>query len=658
MRPRISAERILGIPRSSFSWAVALAQEFSKQRAKPEIPPDLRGSASALGSDRMRAMIAKIVLALAFVGLVVSPASAQTARANRVDPIRYVVSFPAPETHYMEVAATVPTGGRPDIELMMAVWTPGSYLIREYQRNVERVAATASGRSLRIEKSAKNRWRVITGGASTVTVSYGVFAHEMSVRSNWVEAGYALINGAPTFMTLVDGTVRPHEVTLNMPAAWARSMTGMRALSGPNQYVAPDFDTLVDSPILAGNPTVHEFMVDGKPHYLVNEGETAEFDGARAAKDFEAIIREQRRFWGELPYDKYLVLNVVTPNRGGGLEHKNSTVIIASRATTTSRNAYTPWLTTLTHEIFHAWNGKRLRPVELGPFDYEREATTRSLWIVEGLSDYYGDLLALRAGLLTRAEFLSGLSETIADVQSTPGRLMQSVELASYDAWIRYYRPDENSPNVSISYYAKGQLLGFLLDARVRRLTNGARSLDDVMRAAYTRYSGSRGFTPDQFREVAEQVAGMSLADFWSAWVKGTEDLAYSDALTMFGLRFGAGSRSIRASLGVTTRNDSGRLIVSPAPRDAAAPVASTGLLTDDEILAINERRVAADQLRRRLDEYAPGERVSVLIARRGQLQRVDLVLGNEPTSAWEIEVDPAATDVQRARLMTWLPAS
>ena len=171
----------------------------------------------------MREMFAKIVIALVFVGLV-SPASAQTARGARVDPIRYIVSFPAPESHYIEVAATVPTGGRPDIELMMAVWTPGSYLIREYQRNVERITATASGRSLSIEKSAKNRWRVATGGAPTVRVSYGVFAHELSVRANWVEERFALINGAPTFMTLADGVVRPHEVTVDLPAAWARSM--------------------------------------------------------------------------------------------------------------------------------------------------------------------------------------------------------------------------------------------------------------------------------------------------------------------------------------------------------------------------------------------------------------------------------------------------
>jgi len=604
----------------------------------------------------MREMLTKIVVAaLALVHLTAPAAAAQASRgtSRAAEPIRYTVSFPAPHTHYMEVTATVPTSGRPDVELMMAVWTPGSYLVREYERNVERVTASAGGRSLRIEKSRKNRWRVSTGGAATVTVSYGVYAHEMSVRTNWVDARYALINGAPTFMTLPDRIARPHEVTLNLPAAWRGSMTGLAALPGSHRYVAPDYDTLVDSPIVAGNPTVHEFTVEGKRHYLVNEGEVADFDAARAVRDFEAIVREQRRFWGDLPYDKYVVLNVIAENRGGGLEHKNSTVLIAGRGTTRSRNAYTQWLTTLSHELFHAWNVKRLRPVELGPFDYENEVVTRSLWTVEGLADYYGDLLTFRAGLLTRDEFLAGLSSVILDLQTTPGRLVQSVELASYDAWIRYYRPDENSPNVSISYYVKGQVLGFLLDARIRRVTKGARSLDDVMRAAYAKYSGERGYTPDQFREVAEQVAGTTLADFWNTAVRGTDELVYADALATFGLRFRAGARSGRAALGVSTRNDSGRLVVTQVATEASP--APDALNRDDEILAIDERRVRADQLARRMDLYEPGDRITLLIARREQLLRVQVVLVSEPPHQWELEIDPAASEIQRSRLAEWL---
>jgi predicted metalloprotease with PDZ domain len=604
----------------------------------------------------MREVIPKIFLTLLVISIAtpgVSSAQQPAAAARTADPIRYTVSFPAPHTHYMEVRASVPTAGKTDIELMMAVWTPGSYLVREYQRNVERVTASSGPRSLPVVKSEKNRWRITTGGATTVTVAYGVYAHELSVRTNWVEERYALINGAPTFMTLADGVVRPHEVTLDLPPAWSGSMTGLRALAGAHRYVAPDFDTLVDSPIVAGNPQVYEFAVGGKPHYLVNEGDTSGFDAARAVRDYEAIVRQHHQFWGELPYDKYVVLNVIVPNRGGGLEHKNSTVLLAGRTTTQSRSAYTTWLTTLTHEIFHTWNGKRLRPVELGPFNYEKEALTRSLWVVEGITDYYGDLLALRAGVLTRDEFLGNLSSVIADLQTTPGRLVQSVELASYDAWVRYYRPDENSPNVSISYYVKGQVLAFLLDARIRRLTNGARSLDDVMRAAYARYSGARGFTPDQFRQVAEQVAGASLADVWSAWISGTGELDYSDALNTFGLRFGTAAGSGRASLGVTTRNDAGRLVVTGVGRERES--SADALVPDDEILAIEERRVRADQLARRLDDYKPGERVTVLIARRDQLLRVPLTLASESPHRWELEADPGAGALPRSRRESWL---
>src|SRR5215208_7006579 len=421
-------------------------------------------------------------------------ANAQTAvpgTPRAADPVRYTVSFPAPHTHYMEVTATVPTGGRPDVELMMAVWTPGSYLVREYERNVENVTATStSGSALRVEKADKNRWRVASGGAPAITVHYRVYAHEMSVRTNWVEASFALINGAPTFLTVADMTPRPHEVILNPAAGWRRSMTGLPALAGgEHRYRAPDFDTLVDSPILLGNPAVYEFTVDGKPHYLVNEGEAGVFDGARAAKDLEAIVREYRRMWGFLPYEKYVFLNMIT-EAGGGLEHKNSTTLMTNRWATRTRRAYLSWLQLASHEYFHAWNVKRLRPAELGPFDYENENITRSLWVAEGFTDYYADLQVVRAGLQTREEYLDDLSSTIELLQTTPGRLVQSAEMASFDAWIKYYRPDENSNNTSISYYTKGTVIAFLLDAKIRKATNGSRSLDDVMRAAYQKFSG------------------------------------------------------------------------------------------------------------------------------------------------------------------------
>lgn len=597
------------------------------------------------------ARLSTLLLAATLVMTQVDSAAAQTA-----EPIRYAVSFPAPQTHYVEVGATVPTSGRPHVELMMAVWTPGSYLVREFSRNVEGVTATGpDGKTLVVEKSDKNRWRVSTGGASNVTVRYRVYGHEMSVRTNWVEAGFALLNGAPTFMTIADGIARPHDVQIEPAAGWNRSMTGLPAMTeGPHRYRAPDFDTLADSPIVIGNPAVYEFIVDGKTHYLVNEGEAGVFDGARAATDLETMVREHRRMWGSLPYDKYVFLNVIT-EAGGGLEHKNSTVLMTSRWATRTRRSYLAWLDLASHEFFHAWNVKRLRPVELGPFDYENEVHTRNLWIVEGVTDYYADLALHRAGLMTREEYLDSLSDKIEELQTTPGRLVQSVELASFDAWIKYYRPDENSVNTSISYYTKGSVVALLLDATIRSATGGQRSLDDVMKAAYQKYSETRGFTSDEFRALAEQVAGVNLQALWGRAIAGTAELNYTEALDTLGLRFKpvSGPSPGKAWLGISTRNDAGRLIVSQVRRDT--PALAAGLNVDDEILAIGEFRVRADRLENRLEQYAPGDRVSVLVARREQLLRLDLALGSEPPKSWRLEVHPSISESQRSALSGWL---
>ena len=351
----------------------------------------LRGPMGEAGGAR------RGVLFLLLVGSLAAPAGAQSREA-----IRYTLRFPAPQTNYVEVEAVVPTDGRPSIEMMMAVWTPGSYLVREYERNLESVQARAGARVLAVEKSLKNRWRITTGGAREVSLTYRVYSHEMTVRNNWVEADFAMLNGAPTFLTLVENGARPHDVRLELPAAWKTSVTGMPDApdGAPHHYRAPDYDTLVDCPIVAGNPAIHRFTVDGKPHLLVDVGEGGVFDGERAARDLERVVQADKQLWGALPYDKYVFFNVLV-SASGGLEHKNSVMMMASRWATGTREKYLAWLSLASHEYFHLWNVKRLRPIELGPFDYEHENYPRSLWISEGLTDYYADLQLARAGLYT-----------------------------------------------------------------------------------------------------------------------------------------------------------------------------------------------------------------------------------------------------------------
>jgi predicted metalloprotease with PDZ domain len=592
-----------------------------------------------------------------------------TARADDPpEPIRYTVRFPDPRTHYLEVEAVFPTGGRAHVDLMMAVWTPGSYLVREYARHVEGLAASSpEGNALAIEKTRKNRWRVATGGTKSVRVTYRVYAREMSVRTNWVDSSFALINGAPTFLALVGEHSRPHDVTIVPPPGWAKSLTGLADApdKAPHHYFAPDYDTLVDCPILVGNPTVHEFEVDGKRHYLVNEGEGGVWDGPRSAKDVEAIVREQRKFWGQLPYDKYLFFNLIV-EAGGGLEHKNSTVLMTSRWATRTGKAYRGWLELVSHEFFHVWNVKRLRPVELGPFDYENEVATKTLWVAEGLTQYYGDLLCCRAGLEPRESYLAGdpglkpdePRTEIAALQLGAGRTVQPLEAASYDAWIKYYRPDENTKNTAVSYYTKGAVVGFLLDAEIRRATAGKASLDDVMLKAYDRYSGEKGYTSAEFRAVASEVAGADLSAWFVRALETTEELDFSKALDWYGLRFKAkeppkDGKPPKAWLGLMTKPENGRLLVNQVPR--GTPGYRAGFNVGDEIVGIGEFRVGPEQWSDRMEHYRPGETVSFLVARRDRLIRFDATFGAEPAESWALEVRPDATAEQKARLDAWL---
>ena len=594
----------------------------------------------------------------------------QTARADDPpEPIRYTVRFPDPRTHYLQVEARVPTGGQAHVDLMMAVWTPGSYLVREFARHVEGLAAeSADGKILVVEKTRKNRWRVATEGATSVRLTYRVYAREMSVRTNWVDSSFALINGAPTFLTTVGGPPRPHDVTIVPPPGWAKSLTGLPDApdKAPHHYLAPDYDTLVDCPIVVGNPTVYEFEVDGKKHFLVNEGEGGVWDGPRSAKDLEAIVREQRKFWGGLPYDKYYFFNLIVES-GGGLEHKNSTVLMTSRWATRTNKSYRSWLELASHEFFHVWNVKRLRPVELGPFDYETEVATRSLWVAEGLTEYFGRLMCRRAGLESRESYLAGDPATkpgdeppteIASLQTTHGRAVQPLESASFDAWIKYYRPDENTKNTAVSYYTKGAVVGFLLDVEIRRATADKASLDDVMRRAYDRYSGVKGFTPAEFRAVASEVAGVDLSPWFVLALETTEELDFSKALDWYGLRFKSREPSkdgkpAKAWLGLVAKPENGRLLVTQVRR--GTPGYDAGFNVGDEILGIGEFRVGPEQWSDRMEHYRPGEKVSFLVARRDRLIRFDATFGMEPAETWALEVRPNATAEQKTHLNAWL---
>ena len=555
--------------------------------------------------------------------------------------IRYTVRIPQPHTHYAEIEAIFPTDGQAAIDVFLAVWTPGSYMIREYSRNIEAANGT---------KIAKNRWRIETGGAAEVTFPYRVYCREMSVRTNWIEADFALLNGAPTFVTLADRIPRPHQVTFELPPEWKTAVSGLLEV-GVSCFLAADYDTLVDSPIVLGNPDVREFEVDGIPHYVATIGAGQVFDTERAATGAQLIVRQYRKFWGSLPYSKYVFLNVLTES-SGGLEHRNSMCIMGSRWAMSTPKALQSWLGLVSHEFLHVWNVKRLHPAAFDRFDYENENYTHSLWIVEGLTEYYADLMLCRAGLLLEADYFASLSRLVETLESTPGRLTQSVAASSFDAWIKLYRPDENSINTTISYYVKGAVIGWLLDAQIRMATGNQRSLDDLMRLAYERFDGISGYTEAAFRAMATEIAGTDLAAFFHHAVDTAEELDYSGTLDFFGLRMRRSVVRGKAWLGAETKVDAGRLLVARIPR--GTPAAESGLNVDDEILGVDGYRVRADAFAARLDQYRAGEPVELLVARRERILTLEAHFAEEP-GKWQIEPNPQALPQQLARRTSWL---
>lgn len=459
-----------------------------------------------------------------------------------LEPIQYTFRVVDAANHLAGIEARVPAAGRATLELMMPVWTPGYYVIEDYASRVRDLTARApDGSTLNVSKPKPNRWTVETKGAPYVTLSYGLVAQGRSVTSNWVDADLGVINGGAAFITLAEPARRPHDVRLEMPATWKDSASGLEPAPGgqPHHYRAADFDTLADSPIVAGDLKIREFVVDGSVHVIADAGQHALWNSDKSAEQIERIVKEVRTFWGALPFKRYVFLNVFRQG-GGGLEHSNSTLLTSSPKATEPALG---WLSFVAHEYVHAFNVKRIRPVELGPFDYENPPRTTSLWFSEGGTTYYGNLMLARAGVMTPGQFLDSMSSAIAALQKSPGRLLQSLAQSSAEVWTNSNSGVGASAS-TVSYYGKGNVVSFLLDAHIRRLTNGRRSMDDVMRMAMARYGGERGFTAAELRALVEQVAGRSLKAWFATNIDAPGELDYTEMLSWYGLRFAGGAEA------------------------------------------------------------------------------------------------------------------
>ena len=571
----------------------------------------------------------------------------------------YRLSMPEPHTHLFHVELSIERPGG-DVELVFPVWTPGSYLVREYARHVEGLAAAdGEGAPLAVERPDKHRARVRAGAAPKAVVRFRVYANELTVRTAHLDGTHAYVNGAAVFPYVAGREREPHGLEVVAPPPW-RVSTALAG--GPERFTARDYDELADSPLEIGEHRVVQFLALGRPHELAIWGR-GNLDEARLAGDARAIVETFAALMGGLPYERYVFVVHLTDKRRGGLEHARSTTLNVARTAFFPRDAYEETLGLLAHEFFHLWNVKRLRPAAFVPYDYAREQYTRLLWWFEGATSYYENVALARAGLLEPRRWLELLGEALTALERTPGARKMSLEEASFLAWVKHYRPDENTPNSAISYYLKGELVAFALDLELRRR---GRSLDDVLRVLYARFAET-GVPEDGVERVVGEIAGSAAArSFFDRYVRGTEPLQLDLGVVGLRLRRRAAS-GFDDKGGKPAKADDRKPVagflgieLEPGPKLAVksvregSPAHAAGLYAEDEIVAEDGFRVDRAALWDRFCERGPGGKLRLTVFRRDELVEVTVALGPPAEDAVWLEPDPEATPGQRAAFEAW----
>jgi len=574
--------------------------------------------------------------------------------------LRYAIRLDAP-SHLAEVELRFPVAAA-TVDVVLPAWCPGSYLIRDYARFVRDLAVVGDdGAPRAVAKRDKSTWTIEARGARELCVRYAVYGHDLTVRTNHIDAEHAFLHGPATFVFPPHLRHAPIELALALPDGWTltTAMAWEPAAPGTShRLTAAGIDELYDHPIHAGQ--VRTFVVPAKlPVKLAIWGDRAPggvFDEPRLAADLGAIVDDHVARFGEAPFAHYTFLLMLAHDAYGGLEHRASSVNLYHPHFATSRKHYEGLLELLSHELFHAWNGKRIAPRPLLELDYAREAYTSCLWLMEGLTSHY-DRFALRtSGRITAKSLLEKVLDDWARLMATPGRKRQSLEASSFDAWIKLYRPDESNLNTTVSYYLKGGLAMFALDLQIRRRTDGARSLDDVLRLLWQRY-GARGEPhPEHLQPVFEEATGLALADVFDRQIRGIDDPELAEELRHVGLELRASTDPAQIAdgasavwLGATLGGNKVTGVFD------ASPAAAAGLSPGDEIIAIDGFRVTGEgDLRGIAGAQRPGDPVELAVFRRGRLLRLPVRLGAAPVTRYEIAGTPEAGPAA-ARYHAWI---
>ncbi|OCX50835.1 peptidase M61 [Mucilaginibacter sp. PPCGB 2223] len=580
-----------------------------------------------------------------------APASAVTSKTA----INYTVTFPEAQAHYANIEMTISGIKNTTTDVKMPVWTPGSYLVREFAKSVEGFAAFAGGKEIPAIKITKNTWRISNGKASSIKIVYKVYAFEISVRTAFIDASHAFLSTSGMFMYPADSLHAPSTIHIKPYKGWTTVSTSLDHVGDdPFTLYSPNYDILFDSPIEVGTQDVFGFDAAGVKYEVAMCG-GGNYNREQMKIDLAKIVEAETAIYHENPNKRYVFIVHNYVKGGGGLEHLSSTVLGAVRDGYATEGTYHNFLSLAAHEHFHLWNVKRLRPIALGPFDYDTENYTRSLWIAEGFTTYYQNVIMRRAGLYKPDEYLGVVAANITSAENLKGNKTQSLSDASFDAWIKYYRPTENTPNTNASYYGKGANVAMLLDLEIIRHSKGAQCLDDVMKYMYDEFYKvkQRGYTEEEFKATLEKYTGVNLDDFYQKYVSGLAPLDYDRYLGYAGYKLvdDYAANNI-PTLGVTIVTGGGKSMVTGVMRDGAGWI--DGINVNDEITAIDGAAIPE------IDKFIAankkvGDKISVSVIRDGQKMVLPVTLLRNPGVKYHIEDKGTPTAEMLAVRKKWM---
>ena len=573
--------------------------------------------------------------------------------AMQASKLTYHLSMPQPNSHYFAVKIDIQENTAAVQEFKLPVWTPGSYLVREFSKNLNQVRAIdAQGKELTVKKKAKNAWEVRCNGATSYTVFYEVYAFELSVRTPFLDNTHGFVAGAGVFMYTEEtryqnGILHIHPHATFKKISTALVIADFKSEPSDQTFLFDDYDQLVDSPIEIGNQQEFSFMAAGVRHRVAMYGE-ANYNIAELQRDMAKVVESATAVFGSNPNQDYLFIVHNVKDGQGGLEHKNSCVLSVSRWTYTGSN-YLGFINLVAHEYFHLWNVKRIRPIELGPFNYDQECYTSLLWVMEGITSYYDELLLLRAGFYTKADFLNKLQSQINYVEGSPGSRVQPVAHASFDAWIKAYRPNENSSNTTMTYYSRGAVIGAVLDAYLIQRSKGKQSLDGFMQLLYQKYALDlkRGFSETEFEQELANYCGEDMHAFFTQYVNGTAIIPYQKYFEPMGLKV-TDQTSVLTNFGAAL--EPGNVLKVRTVRSGSA-AEDAGISVGDEIIGCDGFRIDKAGLENKYNNLQPGVSMELLLSRDGKLFSTKLVMKTYAKPQFSLQIK----DLNAPLLTYWL---